>query len=389
MSWIIFLSLQPTFRAASCTAEQEENTVSLLQRELQIAVASTEDVPSSAGSSDTSNANANASVTSLSVSGVDDLNLCMSGQLAPELFVMGFQKSGTSSFCAALKEKHSQISFPQELPSIDWRLKRVRLATPKEPTIFNDFDRFNRTEDFWLSHYPTCQQGHRQVAVDCTPYLGSGWDPFGIPHRIRQRYRHDFSKLRFVVLMREPVSRMQSAFYYDQDRNFPRYYSKYPSFQSYIDDVLAHQEDNPTTPDDPHAYRESIYNMSRYDLWIENLLLEPKISPEQLIVMPMRLALGEAGESALALLADQLGISSQQIQHGGASEGLGVVNPTSHPELEDDLSASTLLAMRAQLKGAESVAKVLTSHGVGATLFGYNDSLGDKTAIAQWLEDNW
>merc|ERR1719401_2249395 len=112
--------------------------------------------------------------------------------------------------------------------------------------------------------------------------------------------------------MREPVARMQSAFYYDQDRDLghPKTYSKYPSFQSYIDDVLAHQADNATTPDDPHAYRENIYNMSRYDLWIENLLLEPETSPEQVIVMPMRLALGE---SAVALLADQLGIRSQQI----------------------------------------------------------------------------
>lgn len=385
MIWIILLSLQPTFRAAECTAEQEENTVSLLQHGLQIAVASTEDVPSSAGSSETSYAKANASVTSLSVSGVDDLNLCMSGHLAPEVFVMGFQKSGTSTFCAELGEKHSQISFPHTIFNVvDWFNRGA--PTNKEPIIFNDFDRFNRGEDFWLSQYATCQQSHRQVAVDCTPYLGTGWDPFGIPHKIRQRYRHNFSKLRFVVLMREPVARMQSAFYHSRKHFFPKSYSKYPSFQSYIDDVLAHQADNATTPDDPHAYRENIYNISRYDLWIENLLLEPETSPEQLIVMPMRLALGE---SALALLADQLGIRSQQIQHGGASEGLRVFNPTSHPELEDDLSASTLLAMRAQLEGAESVAKVLTSHGVGATLFGYNGSLGDKIAIAQWLEDNW
>lgn len=306
-----------------------------------------------------------------------DKNYCMSGRLAPTVFVLGVQKSGTTAFCEDFHE-YNEVQFAENAkvvePDREWG--------EKEPFIFNDLKRFNAGVDFWLEHYPECQQNQSQVAIDCTPYLGTGTNSLGLLERIHQRYGDDFSRLKFVVLLREPVSRMQSAYHFASDRSFPEEYRDFKNFTSYVEHVLAKEGDF-TTMDDGENYTENIYNITNYALLLDNLLTQPGIDPKQLLVYPMELAFSDLS-LATQELAMELGIKSTR-SHSAEP----VPNQGHHPRLEDELQASTLTAMRKKLNATQSVAKVLASHGVGARLYGYSGSPTDEAAIAEWLEKNW
>merc|ERR1712113_715227 len=89
----------------------------------------------------------------------------------------------------------------------------------------------------WADCYTPCQDNSRQVAVDATPtYLASD----AAPALIASWYGSLATNLRFVVVMREPLDRMQSAYYYNKI-HYATKASAQPTFQLYVEnEILVH-----------------------------------------------------------------------------------------------------------------------------------------------------
>lgn len=130
-----------------------------------------------------------------------DMNLCLNGRLVPELFVIGAQKSGTTSLASELSSGSADIILPESDEDYE----------KKEPHSFDW--KYDEGEEHWLSRWPPCQQDRRVLAVDMTPVLHTH---ICVPCRIRERYGELSGRLKFIVLLRNPVERMQSAFYHGQ-----------------------------------------------------------------------------------------------------------------------------------------------------------------------------
>lgn len=139
-------------------------------------------------------------------------NICLKGKLVPQLYVLGAPKCATTSFafefagagaeCAAgTKEYHF------------WTPDTVRSYAKNKASTTND----------WLKPLPECDRKTRRVVADFTPeYLSltprnmthHTLESFSLPSTLKGIYGHKAKQLQFVVMIREPLSRMHSWWYY-------------------------------------------------------------------------------------------------------------------------------------------------------------------------------
>merc|ERR1719321_1140464 len=110
--------------------------------------------------------------------------------------------------------------------------ERERILFSKELHFFDTPARWQRGKKFWLDHWPKCPNTHA-VAADFTPSYLSAWEA---PMRLKQMYGPFSYTLTFLVILREPVARMQSSFYHGVSGGWVA--ARYTTFQSYADAVL-------------------------------------------------------------------------------------------------------------------------------------------------------
>merc|ERR1739848_855188 len=109
---------------------------------------------------------------------IGENNTCIGNLIAPELFVLGAPKSGTTTLWRRLKA--SEVVFRPVLSGEKHNYK-------KEPNIFNNHERFDKGEHWWLESYNTsCNRAKRIVAADMTQGYLSSSDT--VPDRILSRY---------------------------------------------------------------------------------------------------------------------------------------------------------------------------------------------------------
>ena len=148
--------------------------------------------------------------------------LCLDGRLAPEHFVIGAQKAGTTTFASALAAQPS-IVLPEGASA----------GARKEPHVFDG----PVLREEWLRRYPACDRkagaadvaaavaaarangglatvelrpeaAARRVGLDATPVLYVDAAP-----KIVAQYGALAPRLSFTVLLRDPVGRTASAFH--------------------------------------------------------------------------------------------------------------------------------------------------------------------------------
>ncbi|KAH8081625.1 hypothetical protein JL720_8746 [Aureococcus anophagefferens] len=148
--------------------------------------------------------------------------LCLDGRLAPEHFVIGAQKAGTTTFASALAAQPS-IVLPEGASA----------GARKEPHVFDG----PVLREEWLRRYPACERkagaadvaaavaaarargglatvelrsgaAARRVGLDATPVLYVDAAP-----KIVAQYGALAPRLSFTVLLRDPVGRTASAFH--------------------------------------------------------------------------------------------------------------------------------------------------------------------------------
>jgi len=138
----------------------------------------------------------------------DANNLCIDDHLAPEFILLGAQKSATTTFSRMFSQINSVVGASLEASEPSYFQKELH--------IFDDGSRrFQLGTQFWLSHYPKCDQSKRMVATDFTPaYLRDA----DAPKRMLQFYGSKASQIKFGALLRNPLDRMHSAFYFIRRR---------------------------------------------------------------------------------------------------------------------------------------------------------------------------
>jgi hypothetical protein len=128
--------------------------------------------------------------------------VCLNNHLAPSLFILGPQKTGTTSLAADVRRVFPRLittgTPTQGDPSFFWKEKHYFGGDYVD--YYGDLQRY-------LGHYPKCDQDYR-VGADCTPMLSSAKAPL----RIANTYRDLSSRLHFVATLRNPVMRLISEY---------------------------------------------------------------------------------------------------------------------------------------------------------------------------------
>lgn len=305
-------------------------------------------------------------------------NLCMDGRLAPEFFLIGAQKASTTSFASELFTSPAVVH-----PRILADGSEAGFGV-KELHIFDNPDRYNMGKKWWLSHYPPCTQSRRAIGIDMTPnYMIS---PVAA-QRMLDRYGDQASRLKFMVLLRDPVKRMQSAFYHGKANHWCG--GKFANI-TFSHHASAFVEDHNARGDS--AWNDWIGRCTslRASPYVQQLKLWfSKFSSDKFLIAPYQFQINRTlqpyGNYTLAQkVFGYLGISGQ------ATPGAAEVNVQPHPALEDDLAPTIASSLRTAVyhyTGAKSVSTLLSNHK--ATLYGYKGPKGDINKISAWLQEHW
>jgi hypothetical protein len=315
-------------------------------------------------------------------------NLCINGHLAPELFLIGAQKSATSSLAAMTV--HPSLVFPRVLPGEPTLAPHTGGSIlpegygtiwTKELHTFDNKDNFAKGKDYWLSHYPECTTDERLVATDMTPnYLMEQ----KTPNNMKQFYGDQLGRIKLVSVLRNPVNRIQSAFHFFRAHSlgsnrcrtwFQKLRTrnqKLHGFKSYVQGIISGH--------DPCRFVAH----SKYHDQIK-LFLDVVNASQFIGTFPMREVVAPADgifRGNVAVL-EAVGLSASPVPpiH---------TNSVAHPALEDDVGDAILLERFHSYVGkevnAEKVAQLHIDNNI--TIFGYTGPQ-DVRALADFLDSRW
>lgn len=310
-------------------------------------------------------------------------NLCMRDHFVPEVMVIGGIKASTTSLCMMLRQSPALLWPESQAGKVNWTRHP---AAWKEGHYF-DKHIFQGGISYMIADFPLCTTKTRQVAVDGSARYAS--DPY-VPGIIANWYGTQKSKLKFVLIMREPLDRLHSHYYHSVRDNWC-YLHKGTNFSNIINQLLDYwpvaDEPHPTLPPrnqfpgcsdflDGSLYSKQIHNYFQY------------FRPWQFIFVPFLYNVdpGNAGRSSeqfAEFLWKKLGVNGVPGQ---------IIHSNNHntPTLEDDLTTSQIKSMREwfeKLTGPAVIANQV--HSTEAILYQYTGDRDDTNQIAQWLRENW
>lgn len=286
-------------------------------------------------------------------------SFCMDGHIAPTFFLLGAQSSGTTSFAHTLLFSAGGAIVEPKV------MKREGAWHSKEVHWFSSSKRFGLGKPAYLSRYPKCNQFSQRHVVtwDCTPnYLRS----LEAPWRLKSYYIGRSHVLQFVVLLREPAARFQSAFHHFRAEH---------NFSQYVSAVLRNGTIRADVFSTGSNYAPQIWR------WFQ------VFDSSHFLVVPLKLFTSppQGMKTPITRVLDLLHIQAKNFSDPVS------VNTHPHATLIDELGKARLARFQSLLseKGgsAAAVAKVLAHSR--AELHGYHETRGDATAIAAWLSLNW
>eukprot|EP00440_Ansanella_granifera_P047650 gb/GFBE01051613.1/.p1 GENE.gb/GFBE01051613.1/~~gb/GFBE01051613.1/.p1 ORF type:complete len:387 (+),score=60.23 gb/GFBE01051613.1/:1-1161(+) len=333
--------------------------------------------------------------------GTAEGRLCIDGHVAPAFFLLGAQKSATTNFAMRLSEIGENLAWATPTatdPAYYW----------KEPHIFNQENYRGLSREEWLAYYPPCREhdsAEQLVGVDATPgYLPNEQ----APQRIIGWYGHSLAdRLQFMVLLRNPLSRLHSSFHHQKgDPNSPGHSI---TFAQYLDKVLYNQESygcltgfdiavedranckHPDTSNDPFflsMYVPALWQWLRY------------FHARQFVVAPFRQYVSpQDGTPALTeFMATKLGV---KIKPGAQLGAIPKTEPNAgkivhYPALEEELAACDATKVQSvkdlvtRYAGADVLARLIGPKiPEGLTLFGFAGDSSQVDDVAAYLSMNW
>lgn len=307
---------------------------------------------------------------------VREPNTCIREHLAPEFFLLGVPKSGTTRFFNDFTASPAIVNYVPGETEPEWH--------SAEPWVFAGGFDVSYT-DTWLAHYPACDQDRRLVAIDCTPgYFGDRNAPYGLAnlysvHEVK-------ANLVFMVLLRNPVSRMHSHYYHyvengvlkDAIPDCPL--SKFPdSFYTTARNLLERD----TVCDCPC---DNIVHDSRYAEAFKRYFANFK--PAQFHVVPFQQVVDKA---VVEYTWDILGVPHGQHQASYLTSASRIEGDMPrHPDILSELDELTLQELEAymeQVAGASALASLFA--GTEINLYNHTGSYDDGASIERWLTGSW
>lgn len=258
----------------------------------------------------------------------------------------------------------------------------------------------------WRASLPECGEGdQRRVTADLTPSymrmvpLPDGVVPNGgmppmnydeaghpeagtinLPQILDHFYGGLSSRVTFVVMLREPLARMQSAYYAAKACDFKCICMgcKSDSFSEALESHLH------------KATRKRVSDWiwtSTYAAQIEGWLAV--FQPSQLVVVPYLVYVSGDKDSVCLAVSSRTGYAMDCDSRGDPAAHEW---KNRHPSLQEDVPSQTLLDSWNAYMGPEVdrlVATLARAQLQGATLVAYTGAAGSESDIQQWLVSNW
>jgi len=292
-----------------------------------------------------------------------DRNMCVKGKLVPELYVLGAPKCATTSFAFEFSGAGAECAAGT---------KEYQFWNPK--TLHSFADSPADTTHTWLKPLPDCDYSSRRVVADYTPeYLALTARPgaevhedavhqhgSGLPSVLANIYGEHGRRVNFVVMVREPLARMQSWWYYC---------GKGSGFQTHAHEELAKGMGS--------AWH-STYGWQLKE-WVKVFHLR------QFYVIPYKLF---NGESSFQICTEISWRSKFRMSCNKAREDK---LHGSHPSIDDDVTpefrASFDEAMAADKSLLVDVLAKGSTKGMGLPT--YQGTLGNPSDVEHWLVKSW
>jgi len=129
----------------------------------------------------------------------------------PNAFILGVAKCGTTSFADTLR--HENIVFPHALENEPLHYK-------KELHFFTKSENYIKGVEYYNSHYRDKASDTKVIYMDATPAYFVQYS-FSISHMIASYGETTFRQLKFIVLIRDPISRLESWWNFFRDLKCP------------------------------------------------------------------------------------------------------------------------------------------------------------------------
>jgi len=145
--------------------------------------------------------------------------MCMDGHVAPSVFLMGYQKSGSTSLWNDLKDNY-HLAVAKPVDGEDG-------FRDKEVSYFSNDQRYAKGKHFYLKHFPTCAAQRTGAVMDASPNTVFGGEKTA--KRVKDLYGEKSKDLKFIIITRDPTARMESAYWHFNagvDNNFDQYVAK-------------------------------------------------------------------------------------------------------------------------------------------------------------------
>lgn len=318
---------------------------------------------------------------------------CKDGKLLPQLYLLGAAKSATSSIAAYLMQNGIQ-AYPPDGPPGDPTVKEWHFFDNQYNDVHDVTPQFlEGVRRAWMDELPACPPADEPRMIgDYTPSnlrlvpLPEGWvggfkqpTHANLPLTLQYFYGEElYPKLNFMVTMRDPLARFQSHWYL-MKQIAPHFID--PKIQ--LSEIRADEYtfDRHVRLILQKARRDSHYDWmlfasmygSQLKSWLE------RFEARQFIIAPMMFLVNDETND-LSSLSKQLRIPLHE------TDPLHE-NSVAHPSVSQDCSPDTIAMFNRFMEDdhrllLEELAKASLQ---GASLVGYNGSLGNKTEIDAWL----
>lgn len=340
-------------------------------------------------------------------------NICADGKLLPELYLLGAQKSATRAYAEDMA--HLGISNAGVWKEFHFWDKEWNSSNPTSE------DDFKLQRSAWLDLLPDCTNGTRAVLADYTPSnlrlvplpkgtkpTGSHWglwflghnatddvesathDALNLPFALQTIYGEALSaRLTLVVLLREPLARMQSAWYAassltEENHNIWQqcHDCKAHSFIDALERTVKKAEKSPPVYDD--WLWTSMY-ARHLDAWLTHF------APQQLYIVPYKFYV-EGGDNRTQVCWDIMRRLDFQANCTRLQTLDAVPKANKPPALEDENIPKATLSSFNHIMDAENkqlVTLLAEAWSRGTELALFRGLSGSRREVQEWLEDGW
>eukprot|EP00421_Protoceratium_reticulatum_P026217 CAMPEP_0168464996 /NCGR_PEP_ID=MMETSP0228-20121227/55877_1 /TAXON_ID=133427 /ORGANISM="Protoceratium reticulatum, Strain CCCM 535 (=CCMP 1889)" /LENGTH=328 /DNA_ID=CAMNT_0008480537 /DNA_START=30 /DNA_END=1017 /DNA_ORIENTATION=+ len=311
--------------------------------------------------------------------GCEALEFLIEGRLVPEVYLLGAAKSGTSSLASDLR----------------WAGIASNAGLAKE---FHFFDELARTHDepqkasltqeeraLWYALHPSCFQDKPLVLADYTPdnlmmtplpdtfRLDKLWAG-DVPSMLSGLYGKKANKLTMLVLMREPLARYQSGWYWGHREN--------PN-QTAPGAFAAGLREGLDGAKHGKVYTHRLW-AGMYARHLESFLRF--FRPDQFVIVPFKAYTQEnAKDEVMTFLSLRLGIPLRFTREVSREIHMP------HPTVEEDLPQEIISEFQQFMEPEnERLFELLTSMAnQSAFLANYHDPEVSVAGVKEWLTGGW